>query len=451
MVLLPSFAQWLSPFAQAMTAPTFQHFSQLVAGWLLASRRTVTGALKLTRLSEHFCSYHRVLSQAAWELDVIGLALLSRLRAWAGPVITLAIDDTLCHHRGRRMWGVGSHYDPQLTSSQLSHASRRGASTTLKRRGQAWVVLAVVLTFPFFPHHAFALPVLFRLYLNRKTAAQCGRRYRTRTELAVELLELVTTRFPQGTFHLLVDSAYAGQHLLGRLPRNCQLTARWIAHPALYGPVPDPVPGQKGRPRQHGPRLEKVETRLEQRCSHVTLDVYGKHTTYRLASLWACFYATPRQLVQVVAAEPLTQGGTPLPQHRAVFYSTDLALAPEEVIAVYAQRWSLEVTFHDTKGHLGLEDPQGTCRATVERHTPVLFLLYSLIVLWFAHTGHRRWQRPRWPWYPQKATPSFADMLACLRQTTLRYQFRALFQNPLCVPLLQKTLHRLLTLWKRAA
>ena len=134
-----------------------------------------------------------------------------------------------------------------------------------------------------------------------------------------------------------------------------------------------------------------------------------------------------------------------------MYYSTDLTLSPAEIIEVYAQRWSLEVTFHDAKGHLGLEDPPGRCRATVQRHTPVLFLLYSLIVLWFAQTGRRRWRPTRWPWYPRKTTPSFADMLATLRQATVRYQFRRIFRNPLLPAVHQKPLKRLLTLWKRAA
>jgi len=47
MVLLPSFALWLAPFAQVMTAPTFQSFCHLVTGWLVVGRATVTGALKL--------------------------------------------------------------------------------------------------------------------------------------------------------------------------------------------------------------------------------------------------------------------------------------------------------------------------------------------------------------------------------------------------------------------
>jgi hypothetical protein len=453
MVLLPSLCELLEPFAQVMTQPTYQSFTQLLAGWLLAGRHTITGALKLAgpHTPKHFSSYHRVFSAARWDLQTLGLAWLQVLLTWAGPVIYLVIDDTLCHHRGRKIFGAGMHYDPQLTSRQLSNANRRNAPTTLKSRGHAWVILGIVLTFPFFPHHPFGLPVLFRLFLNTKTAARLKKVYKTRPVLALEMLQVVCAAFPQRHFHLLVDSAYAGQHLLQGLPKNCHLTARWIAHPALYGPVPDPVPGQNGRPRTHGPRLDSVETMLQQRCPHQELDVYGKQQTYRLATVLACFFATPDKLLRIVAAEPLTAAGHPLEKCRAVFYSTCLELSPAQVIAVYAQRWSLEVTFHDAKGMLGLEEPQGTSRRTVERHAPVLLLLYTLVVVWFAQYGHIRWQAPRWSWYPAKRQPSFADMLTTLRQATLRYQCGDLFENPMVPRVLQNPLRKLLRLWKWAA
>jgi hypothetical protein len=47
-------------------------------------------------------------------------------------------------------------------------------------------------------------------------------------------------------------------------------------------------------------------------------------------------------------------------------------------------------------------------------------LLYSLIVVWFAHHGHRHWQAPDRPWCRSKRGPAFVDMLDTLRSETLR-------------------------------
>src|ERR1700685_4611457 len=83
-------------------------------------------------------------------------------------------------------------------------------------------------------------------------------------------------------------------------------------------------------------------------------------------------------------------------------------------------RCSIEVTNHDSKQHLGFEEPQGWSRRAVERTAPVAMLLYSLIVLWFAAHGHRLWQAPERPWYRSKRGPAFVDMLDTLRHETLR-------------------------------
>jgi hypothetical protein len=49
-------------------------------------------------------------------------------------------------------------------------------------------------------------------------------------------------------------------------------------------------------------------------------------------------------------------------------------------------------------------------------------LLYSLIVLWFAHVGHRLYKPPFRPWYSSKPHASFADMLNTLKRVSFREQ-----------------------------
>ena len=134
-----------------------------------------------------------------------------------------------------------------------------------------------------------------------------------------------------------------------------------------------------------------------------------------MADCQARVYAAPAKALRVVAVDPLT-GGRP----RQAFYSTCADASAEQVITWYAMRWSVEVTFHDSKQHLGFEQPQGWSRRAVERTAPLAMLLYSLIVLWFAREGHRSWRPLDCPWYTSKAEPSFADMLATLRRLSVR-------------------------------
>jgi hypothetical protein len=90
------------------------------------------------------------------------------------------------------------------------------------------------------------------------------------------------------------------------------------------------------------------------------------------------------------------------------------------VLAWYALRWSVEVTFRDAKQDLGLQDPQGWTEPAARRTAPALLLLQSLVILWFATGGHRHYDPPVRPWYAAKPAAAFGDMLATLRDQALR-------------------------------
>ena len=126
-------------------------------------------------------------------------------------------------------------------------------------------------------------------------------------------------------------------------------------------------------------------------------------------------FVAPGRPLRIVAVEA-TRGG----RGQEAFYSTCHDASAEQVIAWYAQRWSIEVTFHDSKQHLGFEQPQGWSRKAVERTAPMAMRLYSLIVLWFAREGHRVYKPLDCPWYTSKTEPSFADMLTTLRRQSIR-------------------------------
>jgi len=85
--------------------------------------------------------------------------------------------------------------------------------------------------------------------------------------------------------------------------------------------------------------------------------------------------------------------------------------------AVYG--WWIEETFFGSKTYLGFEEPQGWSRLAVLRTAPVVMLLYSLIVTWFARVGHTLYKPLVRPWYRTKTRPSFADMLATLKRACL--------------------------------
>jgi hypothetical protein len=413
MELVPGFMAIVQGLSSTMTAPTFASLTTVLSGWVFAGRRTVTRMILAagSAADKHYSSYHRLFSAARWSLDALGLALFALIEPWLGDVVMLGLDDTLCRKRGLKMFGTGMHHDPLLSS--------RGKAIT--NWGHSWVVLGVIVELPFRRGYYYFLPLLFRLYLNKKSAAKHRRVYRTRPELAVQMLGVLGKSRKNRRFHAVADSAYGGQSVLCFLPANCDLTSRLPKNARLYAAPPERKPGTNGRPRKRGDLLPTPQQMLAGRCRRVTLSIYGRSQTARVADQEARVHAAPERRLRVVAVEAVKGG-----RGQEAFYSTCHDAAAEQVIAWYAMRWSVEVANHDSKQHLGFEQPQGWSRRAVERTAPLAMLLYGLIVLWFAGEGHRDWRPLDCPWYVSKAEPSFADMLATLRKRSVRRQVLSL-------------------------
>jgi len=405
--LVPGFAMLLQAVSPTMTAPTFESFVTVVTGWVFSGSGTITRSILAAGglATKHFSSYHRLFSAARWSLDTIGLAVFDLVEPWLGEVVMLGVDDTLARKRGLKIFGVGMHHDP-LRSTR---------SRPVTSWGLSWVSLGVIVRLPFRPDHSYYLPLVFRLYQNKTAAAKSRRTYRSRPELAVELLHLLCNHRKNRRFHLVGDSAYGGQSVLCNLPENCDVTSRLLPTARLYDPPTAPEKGRKGRPPMRGARLPSPAAMLEGRCRRVTLDIYGRSQKARVADCVARVYAAPNRPLRVVATEAIGGG-----RGVEVFYSTCGDATAEQVIGHYASRWSIEVAYRDVKQSLGFEQPQGWCRKTVERTAPLAMLIYTLVIIWFAREGHRHWQPADHAWYATKRDPSFADMLAELKRRSVR-------------------------------
>jgi hypothetical protein len=391
----------------AMNSPVFARFVIVLTGWIFAPRRTITGALVAAGVAgqQHHAAFHRVFSAARWSLDQLGLIVFVLLKALLPDgAVHLALDDTGVHKCGKKVYGVGMYRDPMLST-------RKQPVLTW---GHNWVVLAVIVRLACCPGRVFSLPILFRLHLNQDAAAQARRAYRSRPELAVELLHLLCGAHPELRFHVFADTTFGGESVLGHLPTNCDLTSRLPMNARLYEAPSPRGPGARGRPRKRGARLPTPAEMLRQRARRVTLSMYGDKRKARLVDTVARWHNVPDRPLRIVATAPLS-GGRP----DQAFYSTCVEDTGEQVLVDYSERWSIEETNAGGKGYLGFEEPQGWSRLAVLRTAPITMLLYSLIVLWFARVGHKLYRPLVRPWYRTKVWPSFADMLRTLRRESL--------------------------------
>jgi len=406
--VVPSFVDLLQPLSCVMTSPTFDSFLTVLSGWVFARRHTITGMILAADAvgAKHHSAYHRLFAAARWSLDELGLAVLGLMLPLLGGLVLLGIDDTLARKRGLKVFGVGMHHDPLLSTRK----------TVITNWGHCGVIVGVICKLPFCGDRWFCLPILFRLYVPKKTAQKKSLPYYTKPQLAVQMLRLLCGRLENRQFHAIGDSTYGGKSVLLKLPDNCGLTSRLAMDARLYDAPPARSRSRKGgRPRKRGTRLPTPQQMLTERCRRLSLDIYGRKNQSRVSECVARVHAAPDRALKIVAVQPLAGG-----RKNQAFFSTCSTDNSEQVLTRYAARWSLEVTHHDAKGQLGFEQPQGWTKRAVQRTAPTAMLLYSLVVLWFSRDGHRHYQPLQRPWYIGKTQASFADMLATLRCESAR-------------------------------
>jgi hypothetical protein len=441
MKLTQSFLALLQQFAPVFTVPTFQTFVQICDGWVLSQRHRFITELIFSGGNVgkgHWARFHRFFSDAVWDLDTLNMLLALLVARFLSPTGTLlfAVDDTLCRKRGLTIYGTGMHHDPLISSR----------AKPLVSWGHDWVVLSILIVHPFWaPTKVFALPIAQRLYKNLQgltkgkkkltsanSATPSQRKtkktkppadHRTRPQLAVELITLAASWFPERDILVSGDSAYGGKSVLSKLPANVHLISHVHCKGALFALPPVPqnnADGKKirqGRPRKKGDRLPGMidwANDASKPWTELTFDQFGLHATLQVKSQQALYYRAggTRLLTIVLTRDKL--GKRP----DQMYYCTNLTWDVRQILSTYACRWAIECTFENCKQFLGLEDPANRVRLAVNRTAPIAFFLYSMIVAWFHTVGHDLVTFPERPWYPNKKEPSFADMLTTLRQVS---------------------------------
>jgi DDE superfamily endonuclease/Archaeal putative transposase ISC1217 len=412
MLSLPAAAE---PFLAALTGPLSQPVAQrllllAVGATLTTGRRTVTRILTTAGglVQGHFSSYHRVFSRASWSTWAVG-KVLARLALDLLPPdepVLVAGDDTVAQHRGKHVYGKGRHRD----AVRSSHAH------TVWKWGHKWVTLAILVPVPFV-RRRWALPVLAVLYRPEELDRAEGRRHRTPPALVRQLLAVLVHWFPDRKFILVADGSYATHELARfchRHRRHVTFVSRFYAAANLYDPPP--AYRGRGRPRVKGtqrPTPQEVVA-ARKRLRKALVSWYGGQRR-RIGSVSdrGQWYKAGCGLVPVRWVFVRDQQGT----HRdEYFFTTDPAMAPEQIVSRYTERWSIETTYQELRAHLGFETTRQRVAASVLRTGPCLLGLFSVISLIYA--AHLRDHRPELQslsWYA-KEEPTFADALTAVRR-----------------------------------
>ena len=451
MLFIPDFAQpVLSSFAPVFYHPTYQRFVVLtIAAVLTTGRRTVANLLRTAGELAHGdpSSYHRVLSRRRWSSPELARILIGFILEHCipeGPV-SLAGDDTVDEHRGAKVYGKGCHRDPVRSTH----------SYTAYRWGHKWVVLTILVAFPF-AKRPWALPVLVALYRSPEKAPKAeakkarrrramdrtkakakersrrraeaerargarpgpARRHKTPSELMRQLLALLIHWFPDRQFVFAGDGGY-GTHALarfaGRHRRHLTLVSLFYANAALHDPPPVVVGKKNGRPRKKGdrrPTPAAVVAATERREALEVSWYGGGRREVEAVSGAGHWHKSGEGLVEVRWVYVHDRTGT----HRdSYLFSTDPTMTPARVIETYTGRWSIETMFQEMRAYLGLETTRGWSRATVLRAAPCLFGLYSVVALLYAALPAAATAEGAMT-YRGKAEVTFSDAIGAVRR-----------------------------------
>ena len=123
---------------------------------------------------------------------------------------------------------------------------------------------------------------------------------------------------------------------------------------------------------------------------------------------------------------------------------TDIELAGEKVVSFFVRRWRVEVTFAEVRRHLGVETQRQWSDLAIERTTPSIMALFSIICLSATQLNKRQPIQPNdTAWYRKKWV-TFSDVLAALRVEILR---KTKFSISNGKPLMQNYPEKIRHLW----
>lgn len=426
---LPSaIIQVMAAFAPLFSARVFSHAQVLMIGAILApGKRTISSILRIMGLSQArtYVNYHRVMNRAVWSARVgsqILLGFLVMLVPSNLPLI-LGVDETLERRRGKHINKKGCYRDPV-------RSTKKAVVCCL---GLKWLSMMLLVPVPW-STRVWALPFLTVLVAPQPKKAKDQkprRRHKSYVDWTRQMLKQVMRWQPSRRLILIGDGAFTAIELVLACRRlGVLLISRLHWNAALYH-WPDKSSASKRGPKpKKGKRQRPLKTwakRSDTPFKSYELTWYGgkrkKRLLFSRTALWHRVGYDPVPIRYVIVRDPLGK------EKDDVIFSTDLNVDPVRIVELFVMRWSVEVTFEETRAHLGFETLRNWKDKAVERTSPCILALFSIITL-MAHKLRAQGDIPiqKTAWY-KKEEPTFSDVLFLVREAIWVQQLEKVPEN----------------------
>ena len=419
MIDIPTgFQRTISCFSFAFRKDVWHKVKILLVGAIICpGSRTVCNVLRSVglRWERNFPKFHRVLSQDKWsafQLSNVLFRLVVNTFIPEGEPIVLGIDDTIERRWGRKIKKRGIYRDPVRSSK----------SHFVKCSGLRWLSLMVLTPMPWLEAGVYwALPVLTVLCPSERFYTKQGKQVKKLTTFANQIISWLgrISNKLQRSIYLTGDGSFATLELFMNAQQcGIGMIARMKFNARLYRLPPKNYPTNKRGPKPPvGKKLLSMEKRLTDKrikWKSVTFpEWYGNRNKKMLiTSGVAIWRKSNTELVKVKWILLKDPEGNLEP---VLLACSDFEVSTENMVCSFVRRWRVEVTFAEVRRHLGVETQRQWSDLAIERTTPCLMALFSIVCLLANSLNNSQTIVPNHTaWYKKKGV-TFSDVLAAVR------------------------------------
>ncbi|MBE0557339.1 MAG: transposase, partial [Proteobacteria bacterium] len=381
---IPSLDPVLQCLLPVFTQPSFQTHVEVLLGWVMClSKRTEYGVFQtiqadtlVSRKERHpFDRFYNFFSRSAWTVHdlahQVAVAIVVRLNP--SGLLYLVVDDTLLHKRGKHVYGLGWFRDA------VASTAKRVATAS----GNHWVVVGLAICIPG-TSKIYCLPIHAMLHL-------AGKNQKSEATLAKQMLDDILQWFPDRKLVFIGDGAYSANNLLDEMNERVTYVGVMRSDAEIYTPTPPKQPKSKRGPKpKKGPRLPNPREAMKRADRNrsgngywtwqtVEATAYGVTRSLQVISFPAV-WPKVLELVPILVVLVRDPEGKFLDKY---LFTTNMNADLSWVISTFSRRWSIEVAFKSSKQVMKIQAPQHWCQQSIEKLSPWVWLMQSVISLWY--------------------------------------------------------------------
>lgn len=396
-------------FAPLFNKSTWCNAKELLIGAILTKGdRTISNILRTLGLQQdkNFDKYYKILNRAKWStLGASAILLLNIIAKFNLVKINILIDTTIDRRYGPKIIKKGNHRDPVRSSK-----SRKTFTDSLR-----WLNLMVLVPIPW-SNRLWALPYLSVLIPSSGYCASKKKKYKTDIDFACQAIMFTKRLIPNLKVNIIGDGDF-GNVKFGKVCKKYgfALVARMRDNAVLYSFPDNNQRKHRGRAPTKGSRLttlKEIASDTQQKWQTAKVSWYdGEDKELSILTGKCLRYVKgydPLPIQWVVTKDPLTNELT-------YIMCTDLEMSVVNIIELFVGRWNIEVTHEEARRYLGVETLRNWSEKSVDRGTPILFSMYTIIVLMTLQLNkNHELEKQNTAWY-YKEHCTFSDCLALIR------------------------------------